>query len=83
MLQRRLAERQQPELHPGRVALRLMRQVGPADDTGADPTAISRFWTMAQCSISSAGDVEEHSAPALDGLELIVPETGVRWCSAG
>ena len=34
VLQRRLAEGQQAELHPGRVAPRLVRHVGPAHDTG-------------------------------------------------
>ena len=45
---------------------------------GADPTAMSRFWTIAQCSISSAGDAQDHPAPPLDGRQLVVAQIRVR-----
>ena len=75
VLQRRLAERQQAELHPGRVAPRLVRHVRPAHERrGSDGR--EQVLDHGPMHHLLAGDVEEHPAPPLDDLELVVPETG-------
>ena len=75
VLQRRLAEREQPHLYPGRVAPRLMRHVRPAD-IGGRPDGREQVLDHGPVQHLLSGDAEDHHAPALDGLQLLVPKAG-------
>ena len=70
VLQRRLAEGEQPKLHPGRVALRLVRHVRPAHIRGR-PDGGEQVLDHRPVQHLLAGDAEDHPAPPLDGLQLI------------
>src|SRR5215207_3927706 len=60
---------------PGRIAFRLMRQVGPAHK-GGRPDSREQFLDHRPMQHLLARDCEEHPTQALDGLALIVPKTG-------
>jgi len=77
VLQRRLAERQQPHLHPGWVAPRLMRHVGPTDIGGRSDRG-QQVLNHRPVQHLLSGDAEDHLAPPLDGLKLISPQTRTR-----
>jgi hypothetical protein len=79
VLQRRLTEREQPHLHARRIALRLMRHVGPADVRGGTD---GREQVLDHGPVQHllSGDAENHSAPPLDGCKLIGPQP--RACRA-
>ena len=77
VLQRRLAEGKQAKLHPGRVALRLVRHVRPAHIRGR-PDGREQVLHHGPVQHLLAGDAEDHPAPALDRRKLIVPKTRAR-----
>ncbi len=74
VLQGRFAEGEQAELHLGRVAARPVREVRPSHERrradGGEQVLDDR-----PVQHLLARDVEEHPAPALDGLELVRPKT--------
>ena len=79
MLQRHLAEREQPHLHPGRVAPRLSRHVRPADIRGR-PDRSQQVLDHGPVQHLLGGDAEDHRAPPLHGRKLISPQP--RACRA-
>ena len=77
MLQRRLAERQQPKLHPGRIAPRLVRQVRPAH-IRRRPHGRKQILHHRPMQHLLTRDGQDHPAPALDGRKLIAAKTRTR-----
>jgi hypothetical protein len=77
MLQRHLPERQQPQLHPRRVTPCLVRQVGPAHIRGR-PHGREQVLHHRPMQHLLTGDGQDHLAPALYRLQLILPKTGTR-----
>ena len=77
VLQRRLAEGEQPQLYPGWVAFRLVRHVRPAH-IGGRPHGGEQVLHHGPMEHLLARDGENHPAPALDGFELIAGKTGPR-----
>ena len=77
VLQCRLPEGEQPELHPGRVAPRLVWHMGPAH-IGGGPNGREKVLHHRPMHHLLGGDCQDHLAPALDGRQLIVAKTGTR-----
>ena len=77
MLQRRLAERQQPHLYPGQVPPRLMRHVRPAHIRGR-PDRGEQILNQGPMQHFLPGDAEDHPPPPLDRSKLTSPYSRTR-----
>ena len=80
--QRPLTERHEGELHPGRVALGLVRHVR-AGDVRRRPHGGEEVVDQRPVQHLLRGDAEHHRAPPLDGLEVLGRQRLVGLPSSG